>query len=262
VKPIAEAKEVHVRAPKLRVGLIGDGAVAQSAREALPRIPDLEVTITTVLRRANPTGRAGIVTNLDELLASRPNVVVECASHEAVGLYGPKILRRGIALVVVSAGALADEGLFQKLRAAALDGIDALAAARLGRLIRVRYIGRKAPAAWRGTPAEQEVDLSTLTRPTAFYRGMARDAARLYPRNTNIAATIALAGLGFDATEVELVADPGIGKNIHQLMFEGSDGRLELQLEAEVSPNSPRTSSLTGRSIARSLALLAGPILI
>lgn len=116
--------------------------------------------------------------------------------------------------------------------------------------------------AWVGTPAEKLVDLSNLQAPATFYVGNARQAALEYPKNSNVAATIALAGIGFDQTEVELVADPNVAKNVHELMFEGGDGRFEISICGEPSRANPKTSALTAHSIARLLSGMASPIVI
>lgn len=44
------------------------------------------------------------------------------------------------------------------------------------------------------------------------FTGTAREAAMKFPANANVAATIALAGLGMDETMVELTVDPTINK--------------------------------------------------
>ena len=253
----------------LRVGLIGDGGISRAVRRAVTSLADPRLEICGVLTRKEPPH------TLDSLLAARPDMVVECASHAAVSEYGELVLRAGVDLLVTSIGSLADPGLEDRLiRAArqararliltpgAIGGIDALAAARLGGLHRVCYRGRKPPLAWKDTPAEQQLDLATITEPTPFYKGNAREAARLFPKNSNVAATVALAGVGFERTEVELLADPTVQRNVHELVFEGNDGCFEMRMEGVPSPENPRTSLLTAHSIVRILTGLVNPVVI
>ncbi|WP_422056284.1 aspartate dehydrogenase [Sphingomonas sp.] len=259
--------------PPLRIGFIGDGGISRSVRETLTQIPDGWFEVVGVLDRQR--GEAAPTDGLAALLDANPDVIVECAGHSAIEAYAEAVLRAGVPLMVVSIGSLADDTLLARLRAAAEDGgsrvmlaagamagIDALAAARLGGLSRVRYRGSKPPLAWKGTPAEALVDLGGLAEPFTFYRGNAREAALTYPKNSNVAATIALAGMGFDRTEVELVADPGIERNVHELLFEGEDGRYEISICGAPSKANPKTSALTAHSIARLLRGMADPVVI
>ena len=94
---------------------------------------------------------------------------------------------------------------------------------------------RRRRAAWRGSPAEKLADLDRLTERTLLYEGTARDAALGFPQNANVAATIALAGLGFEATRVELVADPNAPGNIHEIEAEGATGKVAIRLAGEPS---------------------------
>lgn len=234
----------------------------------------MDFVVTGVLSRPHAADDVP-AQSIEDLLATKPDVVVECAGHKAVVEFGAQVLSAGIPLLIVSIGSLADEVLLTRLRTAAdaghtriilaagaMAGIDALSAARLGGLTRVRYTGRKPPFAWRDTPAEELIDLDALDGPTTFYRGTAREAALAYPKNSNVAATIALAGLGFDATEVELVADPATTKNVHELMFEGADGRFDITICGEPSKANPKTSALTAHSIARLLCGMTSPLVI
>jgi aspartate dehydrogenase len=259
----------------MRVGLIGDGGISRSVRAALGANPTVDIEICGVLTRRPDGGIPEHCADVRALLDSGPTVVVECAGHEAVSAYGEAVLLAGVSLIAVSVGALAEEKLHRRLleaavagsarlivAAGAIGGIDALAAARFGGLERVCYRGRKPPHAWQGTPAEHLIDLSTITEPTTFYRGSARDAARSYPKNSNVAATVALAGLGFERTEVELLADPTVERNVHELAFEGSDGRFEMTMEGVPSPENPRTSMLTAHSIVRILASMVSPVIV
>jgi aspartate dehydrogenase len=216
-----------------------------------------------------------IVASLDDLLARRPAVVAEVAGQQAVADHGPGVLRRGVDLMVISIGALADLALLDRLKAAARDGnsrillpagaiggLDAIAAMRVGGLHAVRYRSRKPPAAWRGSPAEKIADLDKLTARTVLYRGSAGEAALLYPQNANVAAAVALAGLGFDNTEVELVADPQAPGNVHEIEAEGAAGRFAIQLQGKPSRSNPKTSALAALSVARALINLQSTIVI
>lgn len=258
--------------------LIGHGAIAAEVRR---HAAAGGYAIGAVLVRAGRLAavRADlapipVIASLDHL-AIRPAVAVECASHGAVAAYGPALLRQGIDLIVASVGALADDGLYNDLVAAAaaggarlilpagaVPGIDALSAARVGGLDEVTYTSRKPPAAWRGSPAEDAVPLAALTVPATHFTGTARAAAIAYPKNANVAAIVALAGTGFDRTSVRLVADPGITENIHEIAARGAFGSMQLTIAGRPLPGNPRTSSLAAYSIVRAIMACVGPVVI
>ncbi|PCI53972.1 MAG: aspartate dehydrogenase [Alphaproteobacteria bacterium] len=267
----------------LKVGLIGIGAISQCVIDTLPKVSGKEIEIVGVLVRpetyadivAKVDGRLPIYQDLKAFLAAGPDIVAECAGHGAVQAYGEEILLSGTSLLIISVGALANEELAQRLKAAAkfggckihlpsgaIGGIDALASAKLGGLNRVCYRARKPAKAWIGSEADKEFDLLSLTKPTVIFTGNARQAALLYPKNSNVAATVALAGLGFEATDVELVADPNITENIHEIEVDGASGRFNISLVGNPSTYNPKTSALTAFSVARTLAALDASIVI
>jgi aspartate dehydrogenase len=258
----------------ISVGLIGCGGMAQDVVAAL-RSADASQGVQIVGALARPgrgeVARAKlcgieIVEALDALLARRPKILAEVAGQGAVSEYGESVLRSGIDLLVISIGALADSAVLKRLKSAAqegnsrillpagaIGGLDAIAAMRLGGLTAVRYRSRKPPVAWRGSPAEQVVDLGKLTQRTVLYQGNAGEAALRYPQNANVAAAVALAGLGFEATEVELVADPDAPGNVHEIEAEGAAGRFAIALQGKPSRTNSKTSALAALSVARAL---------
>jgi aspartate dehydrogenase len=264
------------------VGLIGCGGIAGDLVAALRAGPANGVSIVGALVRPGRAGEArtrlsdiDIVEALDDLLMRRPAVVAEVAGQAAVAEHGEEVLRSGVDCLLISVGALADPALLARLKAAAQDGssrillpagavggLDAIAAMRFAGLTWVRYRSRKPPAAWRGSPAEQIVDLGSLRQRTLLFNGNAGEAALLYPQNANVAAAVALAGLGFDATEVELVADPDASGNVHEIEAEGAAGSLAIRLQGNPSRTNPRTSALAAMSVARALLNESATIVI
>ena len=262
-------------------GLIGCGGIAQDVVAAL-RDAGSDVKIIGAACRPGGAERARaalpgikIFEVIERMLDRQPTVVAEVAGQEAVAEYGREVLRRGIDFLVISVGALAERDLLHYLRAraeaggsrilipaGAIGGLDAIAAMRLGGLNAVRYRSRKPPAAWRGSPAEKVADLDKLSARTVLYRGTAGEAALLYPQNANVAAAVALAGLGFDATEVELVADPEAPGNVHEIEAEGAAGRFAIQLQGKPSRTNPKTSALAALSVARALINLDAAVVI
>jgi len=252
----------------MKLALIGNGAIAKLVTQFCAARSDrytivgaLGLPVDTVSVGAHP-----IMQTWDALHRLAPDLVVECAGHGAVKAHGPAVLAAGIDLVVVSTGSLADAALWDtlqavaarggakiKLPAGALPGVDALAAGKLAGIERVTLQSSKPPLAWTGTPAETTHDLKSIKVATPIFSGTAREAALSFPKNANVAATAALAGIGFEKTTVTLIADPGVTQNVHRLEADGAFGSLRLEIQANPSPDNPKTSHMAALSIMRLL---------
>ena len=261
------------------VALVGYGAIGRYTVEALAgdercRIGAVIVRPGRLAATQAALGPAVRVCDNIESLPEPPDLIVEAAGHGALVEHGIPALRAGHRLLVVSVGALADPALRTALEEAAqaggvaeivpgaVGGIDALAAARQGGLTGVSYTSRKPPAAWKGTPGETLCDLDRLDAPFTLYEGPADRAALAWPKNANVAATVALAGVGFDRTSVRIVADPAAPGNVHEIEAVGAFGRMALRLEGRPLPDNPKTSSLTAFSVLRAIRNRAAAIRI
>ena len=261
----------------MKIALIGNGAIAKLVAQFCGARPTkYNVTAALVLPTdVTSVGAYPVVQTLAELLATKPDLVVECAGHSAVKAYGAAILNAGVNLVVVSTGSLADQTLWDeishaaenstaqlKLPAGALPGVDSLAAGKLAGIEHVELKSSKPPKAWAGTPAEKTHDLANIPVPTVIFRGTAREADLAFPKNANVAATAALAGIGFEKTKVSLIADPSVTQNVHRLEADGAFGSLRLEIYANPSPDNPKTSHMAALSIMRLLEHEAAAIVI
>ena len=252
------------------IGMIGQGAIGRYVRD---RLLERGHALRVVLVRSERM-QYQAATHRDTLLvdavAELPDDIdhmIDCAGHLALQEYGPDILRRGVDLTTVSVGALADPTLYDDLMQAATEGrarlqlasgaigaLDCLRAANIGALQRVTYIGRKPPKGWKGSPAESKLDLNELDGGAqVHFDGSARDAALQYPKNANVAAAVALAGLGFDDTRVKLIADPDVDENIHEIRAEGDFGRFAFEIRGRALPDNPRSSALAAMSVVSKL---------
>ena len=256
----------------MKIGLIGNGAIAGFARKEIEKRGH---TIAVILLRPervaqNPDLHVGSVRDFPHDL----DLTIDCAGHTALASHGPDILKRGVDLVTVSLGALADPVVYSALMSAAQQGgsrlhlasgaigaLDCLQAARIGALNSVTYVGRKPPQGWKGSPAQDHLDLDAMRHGAeVHFKGSAREAALAYPKNANVAAAVALAGIGFDETRVQLIADADVSANIHEIEATGDFGSLRFQITGRALADNPRSSALAAMSVVSKIEQLSQPI--
>jgi aspartate dehydrogenase len=181
------------------------------------------------------------------------------------------MLEAGKQVIVLSAGALlprSDLIELAKARGAqiivpsgALLGLDAVTAAAEGRIHSVRMITRKPPRGLVGAPYldANGISVEGLNEPKLVFSGTAREAAAGFPANVNVAAALALAGIGPDRTMAEIWADPSVDRNCHTVEVDSDSARFTVSIENIPSDN-PRTGRITALSVLAALRKLRSPL--
>ena len=258
----------------MRLALVGWGAIAQAAAALLPEAveivavavrdqdrdrPNLPATARLMSEPSDMADLVGAGTGVD--------VVAEAAGRGSVEPWGRAALDLGADLLVSSVSAFADAELLDHFRTlaasrrarlqihpGAVGGIDALAAARAHGLSAVEHQIVKPPLAWKGTRAEDLCDLDEIAEPAAFFTGTAAATADQFPKNANVAMTTALAGIGPSATQVVLIADPGVSVNQHRIVADGAFGHLDVTIANNPLPGNPKSSAMAALSLARAIS--------
>ena len=222
----------------MRIGIIGGGVIARLFLEHIARGDMGDARVVAIQGRSEASRgkplaqQYGVpfVTNLESLLAQRPEVVIEAASHDAVREFAKPLLQQGIPVIILSGGALCDDALRARLEAAAakhktllyvpsggIGGLDALKAVCVAGADSVEIAVTKPPQAWKGIPYVEKLhlDLDHLAEAVTLFEGTAREGVPYFPANVNIAAALAMAGVGFDRTRLKVVADPALIYNTH-----------------------------------------------
>jgi aspartate dehydrogenase len=255
----------------LTVGLAGLGAVGlEVARRIEAGIPGLKLAAVAVrdpdkARRNLPGADERIPIVAAEALAETCDVVVECL---------PPALFRGVALSVIERGklfmplsvgqllenwdlvALAKEnGARILVPTGGLIGLDAVRAVAEGAIRSVTMVTRKPPGGLDGAPylVARGISLQGLNEARKVFDGTARDGARGFPQNVNVAAALSLAGIGPDATRLEIWADPVLERNTHRIEVDADTARFTMTIENVPSEENPRTGRIVALSTVATL---------
>jgi aspartate dehydrogenase len=271
---------------ELKIGLIGVGSIGRFLLDSIykglagnARVVVISGLIETDEQLAELAEKYGCAytRDLTTLAEFEPEVVVEAAAQEVVRQWAIPVLEQGLDLLVMSVGALADQNFCEEVRAAvrrtrrrlyipsgAVGGLDILRAAGIVGLEEVKLVTSKPPHALAGAPFFQQngIDPNSLTERTVIFSGLAAEAVKLFPQNVNVAAVLSLGGLGAERTLVEVVADPQLERNLHEVVARGNFGEMRLQLANVPSPANPKTSFLACLSPLALLRRLSEPIWI
>lgn len=254
------------------VAIGGLGAIGFAVAAALDAgIDGLRLIAVGARDRERARARAAQFRNPPEVVElgglAAADIVVEAAPAAVFEAIARPAIAAGRVLIACSAGALLPRmhlveaarrsGARIVVPTGALLGLDAVRAAAEGRVERVTMETRKPPAGLAGAPylEARGLDMARVTAPTCVFRGNAREAAAGFPANVNVAAALALAGIGPERTEVEIWADPTVTRNTHTIRVEAEAARFTMTIEGVPSAENPRTGRLTPLSV---LACLRG----
>ncbi|MBN2374547.1 aspartate dehydrogenase [bacterium] len=263
----------------LKIGLAGCGTIGTRIAQAIDNkevcaclagITDIQRQKAEELTRKLTTQRPEILDLKGIFEAS--DLVVEAASGDSV----PEVLLFGLqykkdCMIMSIGGILGNEGFISKAQenginiycpSGAIAGLDAVAAASVGRVDLVRLTTIKPPGGLKGAPyvTERGIDLDKLESEQIIFEGNALEAVKAFPKNINVAAALSLAGVGPSDTKIRIVADPRAIRNTHQIEVEGEFGRLMTITENLPSPFNPRTSYLAALSAVSCLRKITSPL--
>ena len=207
-----------------------------------------------------------------EALADNADVVVECAPAAVFRDVVEPAVRAGRIVMPLSCGALLrnadlvdlarETGARIMVPTGALIGLDAVRAAAEGTIRSVRMITRKPPGGLAGAPylVENGIVVDGLAEPLKVFEGSARDGAKGFPANVNVAAALSLAGIGPDETRLEIWADPGVTRNTHRIEVDAESARFSMTIENVPTEENPRTGRITALSVIAALRGLRAPL--
>ncbi|MDP5255011.1 MULTISPECIES: aspartate dehydrogenase [unclassified Vibrio] len=272
------------RKQTLKVAIIGLGAVGETVAVSIENGLAGNIELVSILCREKqkyiakhgdktPEFRALITDNYQTLLDKKPDIIVEAAGQATLNRYGVEILDQGIDLVVSSIGLFTNDDIFDRfvasaaksgaqilLSSGALPAIDWMSAAALAQVKHVSISQTKPTHSWRGTAAEQLIDLDAITESSCFFEGTAREAANIFPKSSNITAMLALATAGLDRTTVSLFADPINALMKTEIDFKSNAGSVQVGWQGIPSNINPSTSADVPLAIVKALKNRASPV--
>jgi aspartate dehydrogenase len=253
----------------MNLGIIGCGAIGTDVAKVADTLDEIQniYLFDIDIAKANNLKKIlkkATVKTFNELIR-KVDVVFEAASQKAVEDYAEEILKNGIDLVIMSIGSLFDDKFLLKLEdtarkkgckiylpSGAVCGIDGVLSASIDKIDEVTLVTTKPPKSLG----------KIYDRRTVIFEGNAREAVKKFPKNINVAASLSLAGVGFDNTNVKIVADPVATRISHKILAHGKFGRLRAEVENMPNPSNPKSSYMASLSAIATLKRIINPIQI
>lgn len=270
----------------MKLGLIGCGAIGSTLANYIKNgkaggneligICDVDKANLDRLDKSLAMPGLQVTTEPDELINNKKiELIVEAANQVVVKKVSEKVIDAGKSMLIMSVGALTDEKLLNKLSdkaikkgvkiylpSGAICGLDGVKAASIEKISFVELTTTKNPKSLDGAPylLDKKISLSDLKEPKVIFEGNAKEAAKGFPQNINVAVALSLAGVGVEDTYVKIVADPNSTRTRHEITVVGEFGDLHTTVNNFVHPQNPKTSYIAALSAVRVLKKLVEPI--
>ena len=200
---------------------------------------------------------------LEQLLALKPDYIVESASPDALKEMALPALKNGSSIVTLSIGAFAETDFYEEVKntarqhgtrvhlvSGAIGGFDVLRTVSLMGKSTVSFETEKGPASLKGSPIYDQA-LENTER--IVFEGNAKEAIALFPTKVNVSVAAALASVGPADIQVKITSKPG---------YVGDKHRIEInndQVRAVVDVYS-KTAQIAGWSVVNTLRNIVSPI--
>ena len=253
----------------MKLGIIGCGAIGTDVAKAADKMKDIEKIYIFDIKE-NASNKLKRIIKKAEIkpvkdFLKHVDVVFEAASQGAVEEYAEMTVKAGKDLVIMSVGSLFNDKFRKTLEisakktnckiiipSGAVCGIDGVFSGSADDVDEVTLVTTKPPESLGKSFDKRKI----------IFEGNARTAVKKFPKNINVAASLSLAGIGFDKTKVEIVADPVATRISHKILAHGKFGRLRAEVENMPNPNNPKTSYMASLSAIATLKRIISPIQI
>lgn len=255
--------------------IVGCGRLAEIVSDAVVKgiLPDYELVGTysrskekaeKIANKMQQNGRECVAcTTMNELLALKPDYLVEAASPAAMKEIALPALSNGTSIITLSIGALADADFYQEamntakangtriyIVSGATGGFDVLRTAALMGNATATFFNEKGPNALKGTAVYDE---ALQTEQRVVFSGNATEAIAMFPTKVNVAVAASLASVGPDNMKMTMKSTPG---------FVGDTQRVEIkneQVKAVIDVYSA-TAEIAAWSVVNTLHNITSPV--
>jgi aspartate dehydrogenase len=235
------------------VAIVGCGAIGTLIAEAVEKkivrcdrliLYDIDKMKAEKLKKMLKIS-ATVARSFEELIKLKPTVIVEAASQQAARDIVPRTVEEDVELIVMSVGALLGMGVRSSkvhISSGAIGGLDAISSADLAGVEEVILTTRKNPKVLGSSNRAEKL----------VYEGGAEEAVKRFPREMNVAATLALT-VEPEKVKVHVISDPKVHKNVHEIRVKWKYGDMFLRFSNDPHPENSKTSALSAWSAIKLL---------